>query len=211
MSRCTASPWWVSGWVWTVIGAPVVGLGDCAHDAFDPGREARLVDSALQQPRSHASSRDALHNVADEEVDHRVGHLHAERLVEGRSPVVEVEGDVLVRVAARRHDDVEVGNPGGDLLYAREVAAESHHGRVDDGSHARVGQCGELGDGVVDAVDLVAPLGGIVLLDVRGQHEDVLVDVGAPERRAVNRSIDGVNRGHGVHPRRRATWALEGG
>ena len=67
-------PAWSPGWVWTVIGAPVIrwACADRPHDPLDARGQSGLVDGALQERRLHASVGDPLGDVADEQVDHRV-------------------------------------------------------------------------------------------------------------------------------------------
>ena len=64
-----------------------------------------------------------------------------------------------------------VGDPGDP----GHVPAQAEGGRVDDGVDAGLLQLGQPLDGVVDPFVLVAPHLGVVLQDLRRQHEDVLV------------------------------------
>ena len=131
-----------------------------------------------------------------EHVHHRVGHLGAERLVQRGAAVVEEERHAVVGVQAGGDDDVELGHLLGDPLDPRQVTAQADHGRVDDRADALGGQRAQLGHRVGDPGVLAAPLGGVVLLHVRGEHEDVLVHVGRPEVGGVDRAADGGDLGH---------------
>jgi hypothetical protein len=177
----------------------VVRLGDGAHDPLHTTGQARFVDGALQERGPDAGAGDAVGDVAHEHVHHGIRHGRAERGVEGRTAVMEEERDVFIRVAAGGDDDVEVdllGNP----LDPRDVPAQTDDGRVDDGGDPGGRQGGELGDGVGDPVVLTPPLLGVVLLHVRGQHENVLVH----EHLAQLGGVDGA--GHGGDLRHCSSW-----
>lgn len=85
---------------------PVVRLGDRAHHPLHTRPEAFGVDRALEQRRSDPGVGDALGEVLDEEIDHRVRYLRAHHGVECRSTVLEEERDVGKGVTAGGHHDV---------------------------------------------------------------------------------------------------------
>ena len=174
----------------------VVGRGDRAHHAFDARGHAVLVDGALEHAGPDPGAGDALGDVAHEHVHHRVGHLGAERLVQRRAAVVEEKRHAVVGVQAGGDDDVELGHLLGDPLDPRQVTAQADHGRIDDRADALGGQRAQLGHRVRDPFVLAAPLARVVLLDVRGEHEDVLMHVGRPEVGDLHRAADGRDLAH---------------
>ena len=139
-------------WVWVEMGRPVraVDPGHGPQDPLHPGREARLVGGALEDPGPHPGPGDAVLDVVEEEL---VEHVHA-RGTERRAAVVEVVGEVVVGVEAGGDHDVEL-HLRGHLLDGLDVAAEAHHGEVDDGVDA-----GRLE--LVQAVDGLCHLRGAV-------------------------------------------------
>jgi hypothetical protein len=141
-----------------------VRAGDRAEHPLHAGRQPLLVDRALEHARPDAGAGDALGDVADEEVGHRLLRAAGEE-----------ERHLVERVDAGGDHDVEVGNLLGDPLDPADVSALADHGDVDDRVDAVLGQLAQLADGVGDAPVLLAPLVGIVLLDVGRHHEDVLV------------------------------------
>jgi len=174
----------------------VVGRGDRAHHAFDARGHAVLVDGALEHARPDPGAGDALGDVAREHIHHGVGHLGAERLVQRGAAVVEEKRHAVVGVQAGGDDDVELGHLLGDPLDPRQVTAQADHGRVDDRADALGGQRAQLGHRVRDPFVLAAPLARVVLLDVRGEHEDVLMHVGRPEVGDLHRAADGRDLAH---------------
>ncbi len=177
----------------------LVRPGHCAHHPIHPRGQPLGVDGALEQGGLHTGTGDAVLDIPDEHVDHRVGDFGAGDRVERRTPVVEEERHVVVGVAAGGHDDVQIRKLLRDALDAWDVAAESDHGRVDDGAHSLRCKCAELLDRIGDPRLLVAPLVGVVLLDVGTEHEDVLVQVGAPQGAGLDGPSDGLD--GGAHPR----------
>jgi hypothetical protein len=154
-----------------------------------------VVDRALEEPGPHARAGDAVLDVPHEHVHHRVGDLCTDRRVQGRAAVVEEERDLVVGVAARRHDDVEV-DLLGDPLDPGDVAPQTDHGGVDDRPDARRGELVQLLHRVRHAVVLVPPLLGVVLLDVGAEHEHVLVHQRLAELGGVDGTTDGLDLGH---------------
>jgi hypothetical protein len=183
-------------------GGRQVGPRNGSHNSLDARRQSRNVNCAFQESCSYTSAGNAAFDVANKKVDHGVGNFRCEGLVERRSTMMEEERHVLVGVATSRHNDVEFGDLCRHLLHARKVTSETHHCWIDDRLYARGTERRQLFDGVTNAVVLVAPLVGIVLLDVSGQYKDVFVDVGPSEGRRVDGSIDGLNRGHNASERK---------
>ena len=147
-----------------------VRLCDGAQHPLDAGGHARFVGRALEDRGLDTGVGDALLDVADEHVGHDLGT--AERCA--RPAVVKVDRHVVVGVQPGRDDDVEVGlrRDSGD---PRDVAAEADDREVDDGVDAAGLQFVQPGDRVGDAFGLVAPGFGIVLQDLGGHDEHVLV------------------------------------
>ena len=85
---------------------------------------------------------DALGDIGDEHVHHRVGHLRAERCPSG-DPVEEEEGHLVVGVATGGGGGVrvELRYLFGDALNAGDVQAQPDDGGIDDtaGSPGRRG------------------------------------------------------------------------
>ena len=185
-----------------------VGPGHRPHDPGDPVGHALVVDGALEERGLDPRARDALGDVADEHVHHRIGHLGAQRGRQGRAPVEEEERHLVVGVATGGGNDVQLRNLLGDPLNAGYVAAEAHDGGVCDAPDPLGGEGLELADGVGDAVVLTPPLGRVVLLHVGVQDEDVLVHVGRPEVGGVDRTPDGLNGCHIPHSFRSAAETL---
>ena len=98
---------------------------------------------------------------------------------------MELEWDLVVRVEARRGDDLQVG-AGGHLLDARDVAAEPEHGGVEDRVDPELLELLEIPLRLSDAGVLVPVL--IVDPVLLAEHEDMLVDERPSEVRAVDRS-----------------------
>ena len=174
-----------------------VGLGDSAHHPLDACCHALLVDSALQHPGPHPGAGDPFADVADEHLDHRLRQVGAEHSVERGAAIGEVSRRIVVGVDARRHHQLD-RNLLHDPLDTRDVAAETDHGRVDDGANAGVVRRLEPLDCLRDPGVLVAPLLGVVGLHVRGEDEDVLVHQGDAEVGGVHRPPDCLDRDHAV-------------
>ena len=170
--------------------------GHGPHHPGHPVGHALVVDGALEERRLDSCARDALCDVGDEHVHHRVGHVHTERRRQGRAPVEEEERHLVVGVAARGRDDVELGYLLGDALDARDVPAQAHDGRVGDAADPLGGKGLQLADGVGHPVVLTAPFGRVVLLHVGVENKDVLVHVGRPEVGGVDRTPDALNGCH---------------
>ncbi|BBY23272.1 hypothetical protein MSTO_34770 [Mycobacterium stomatepiae] len=103
---------------------------------------------------------------------------------------MEPQRQVVVGVKPGCDNDIQLGSrrDSGD---AGDVAAEPDHGEVDDGIHAPGLELVEALDGVSDPFLLVAPGFRIVLRDLRGHDEHVLVH----QRHAEIGGIDGSARG----------------
>ena len=159
-----------------------VRLGHGAQHPLDAGGDARLVGRAFEDPGLDAGVGDALLDVADEHLGHDLrAAQHAARTL-----VVEPERYVVVGVKPSRHNDIQSGgrrDPGD----ARDVAAQPDHREVDDGVHAARLELVEPFDGVGDPFFLVAPGFGIVLGNLGGHDEDVLMH----ERDAEVGGVDG--------------------
>ena len=95
-----------------------VGAGHRTQHAFHAGSEPRSVGGALEDSGADPGITDALADLADEEVDHRL--LAAEH--RARTPEVEVHRDLVVGVDARGHDDVDLGHLRRDRRDARDGA-----------------------------------------------------------------------------------------
>jgi hypothetical protein len=168
-----------------------VGGRDGVLDAGLVGREAPLLDDALEERRLDARAPDALADVAQEHLGHRL--VATEHGV--RAPVVQEVRDLVERVEPGGDDDVEV-DLGVDPRHARDVAAEPDHGGVDDRGDAEVAQTAQLVDRVGDPDLLVPVLVAVVLHDVGAQHEHVLVHQRRPEIADVHRTPHRLHRGH---------------
>jgi hypothetical protein len=175
-----------------------VGPRHRAHDPGDPVGHALMVDRALQKCGLHPGAGDALGDVADEHVHHRVRHLHTRGRRQGRTPVGEEEGHLVVGVTARCGDDVQLRHLLRDAPDARDVAAQAHDGGIGDAPNALGREGFELADGIGHPVVLTAPLDRVVLLHVGVEDEDVLVHVGPPEVGGVDRAQDGLDGTHDV-------------
>jgi hypothetical protein len=121
--------------------------------------------------------------------------------------VLEVERHGVVGVDTRRHDDVEV-DLLRDPLDPGDVTADADDGGVDDRVVAGSFHLLELGDGVGDPL-LLVPL-VVVQVDVRGEHEDVLVHEHAAELRGVDGAGDGGDSGHVPQPTRLSAQCRRG-
>ncbi len=162
-------------------------LGDGAQHPLDARGDAGLVGGALEDSRLDAGVGDALLDVADEHVGH---DLRAAQLC-ARALVVEPERYVVVGVKPSRDNDIELGG-GRDAGDARDVAAQPDHGEVDDGVHAAGLEFIEPGDGVGDPLFLVAPGFRIVLRDLGGHDEHVLVHERDAKIGGIDMSASGV-------------------
>ena len=147
-----------------------VRLGDRTQHPLDARRDAGLVGSALEDAGLDAGVGDALLDIADEHVGHdlRAAHLAA------RTQVMEVERHVVVGVKPGCHNDIELSGRR-DARDPRDVATQSDHGEVDDGIHAAGLELVEPGDGVGHPLFFIAPGFRVVLGDLGGHDEYVLV------------------------------------
>ena len=173
-----------------------VGSGYGSHDPGDPVGHALMVDGALEERGLDPGARDALGDVGDEHVHHRVGHLGAQCRRQCRPPVEEEERHLVVGVATGGGNDVQLRHLLGDALDAGYVAAQAHDGGVGDAADPLDGEGLELADGVGHPLVLATPLGRVVLLHVGVEDEDVLVHVGRPEVGGVDCTPDGLNGCH---------------
>ncbi len=122
----------------------LVGLGHRPQHPLDAGGgHPGFVGGALEDCGFHAGVGDALGDVADKHLGHDLRAVQQR----SRSGEVEIHRDVVVGVDPGGHHDLQVGLRGHPL-DARNVAAESDDGRVDDGVHPEGLQFVELGDGV---------------------------------------------------------------
>jgi hypothetical protein len=115
--------------------------------------------------------------------------------IERRAAEAEEVRHRLVGVDAGGDHDVEV-DLLVDALDAWDEPTQSDHGRVDDGVDAEALEFGQPRDRVGDAL-LLVPLVRVVLLDVGGEHEDVLVHEGRAQRGRVDLTS---HRRHHHHP-----------
>src|SRR5450755_186538 len=167
-----------------------VSLGHLPKDALDARGDTRAIGGAFQDAGAHARVGNALTNLSNEYLDHRLGPTHdgawAAKVKEHRH--------VVVGVDAGCHDDVDFGHHIGDRLDPRYVAAQSDDSQVDQRVDAFALELSQFGDGTGSLGRLVPLLGR--LLDVGAEHDDVLVHQGGPQSRPVNRPLDGVDLGH---------------
>lgn len=122
-----------------------VGLADGAQHALHTRGEPLLLDRALEEGCPDTGVRDALAQVAHEQLHHRLGYVEEQP----GTGVVELEGDLVVGVEPRGRDDVDV-HLLVDPLDARQVPTQPDHGRVDDRVDTAGPECGEPLDGVGD-------------------------------------------------------------
>ena len=191
--RCCSSPRRVAAWVCVEIGTPVwrcacaTARSTRSTPGVTPGSSVAHLRIAALMPVP------AMPSVMSR--DEHVGH--GLRAVEQRSRAAEVEvhRHVVVGVDAGGDDDVDVGGRG-DAGDAGDVAAEPDHRQVDDAVHAAGLELAQAGDGVGLALGLVAPDLGIVVDDLGGQHEDVLVHQRHAEVGGVDRSSRGIQLRH---------------
>jgi hypothetical protein len=170
--------------------------GHGPHDPGHPVSHALMIDGALEEGGLDPCVRDALGDVADEHVHHRIGHFRAQRRRKSRAPVVEEERHLVVGVATGGGNDVQPRYLLGDALNAGYVSTQAHDRWVGDAANPLGSECLELADSVGYAVVLTAPLGRVVLLHVGAEDEDVLVHVGPPKVGGVDRTPDGLNGCH---------------
>ena len=178
-----------------MIGAPVSRCvaAQARRFALHPRGQALGLDHALEERRLDPRAGDSVADVVGEVVDHRVTRQVEEQ--SGAAVLVLVR-DLVVRVEAGGHDDVDVGLLGHPL-HARDVAAEPPHRRIEDGVDAERLQFVELGDRVGHPLVLVPPVAFAVVLQVLGgEHEHVLVHERRPHVRGVDRATDGLDGGH---------------
>lgn len=173
-----------------------VGVRHRAQYPLHPGRHAGPVGRALENRGLDAGVRDALGQVADEELAEELGTVDQ---LPG-PPEPEEHRHVVIGVEAGRDDDVDL-----DLLRhlqdAGDVAAQAQHGQVDDRADAAGGDVVELLHRVVDAGSLVPPA-RVVRLHLVVENEDVLVHQRHAEFVGRDRAEDGLDGGAG---RRRST------
>ena len=170
--------------------------GDGAQHPLDAGGDAGFVGGALEDRRLDAGVGDAVLDVADEHLGHGLGS--AER--SAGAEVVEVHRHVVVGVEAGRHDDVQFGGRG-DAGDARKVAAEADDGQVDDGVDAAGLEFVQPDDRVGFALGAVAPGLRVVLHDLGGHDEHVLVHERHAEVGGVDGPCRGVEKWHSVDVR----------
>src|SRR5437660_8786698 len=103
-------------------------LGYCSQNALHSLGHAGRIGCALENSSLDAGVRDALLNVLQEHLYHRLGSF--ERCA--GSAKMEVERDVVVGVNSGRDDDVDGCLPSHSL-DAWNVAAKTDHGEVDHG------------------------------------------------------------------------------
>ena len=163
-------------------------LGDRAQHPLDTRGDAGLVGGALEDAGLDAGVGDSLLDVADEHVGH---DLRAAQHPAG-ALVVEAEWNVVVGVQASRHDDVQVGGRG-DTGDARDVAAQSDHGEVDDGVDAARLQFVEPIDGIGHPFVFVSPCLRVVHRDLGGHDEHVFVHERDAEISGIDRSLSGIH------------------
>ncbi len=168
-----------------------VDPGHGPQHPFHAGGEALFVGGALEDPRTHAGPRNTIFDIVEEVL---VQDVHPARL-ERRRPVVEIVGQIVVGVEAGGHHDVEI-DLLGHLLDELDVAAEAHHGQVDDGADAGLVQLLEALDGLGHAGDRV-PSGGPVRGHLGRADEDVFVHQRGAERAGVHRPAHRVHLTHG--------------
>ncbi len=147
-----------------------VRLRDGPQHPLDAGRHSRFVGGALEDRGLDPGVGDALLDVANEHVGHELGPVE----YCARPAVVKVERYIVVGVQPSRHDDVQVGL-GRDSGDPRNVATETYDREVDDGVDAAGLQFVQPGNRIGDAFGLVTPGFGIVLQDLGGHDEHVLV------------------------------------
>ena len=159
---CCISPVRPAAQVCVEIGTPgrLLGPRGRAQDVLDHRRHAGGVGGALDDGRLHAAVADALRDVADEQVGHRVDAVRAE--VALRHPP-DAGGDDDVHARAARHAEDQV-----------DVAAEIDGGQVDDRADAAAVEVGHLPLGDVEDRGAI-PQVGPVLLHARRARDDVLV------------------------------------
>ena len=155
------------------------------QDPLHPRRDTGFVGGALQDRGLDPGVGDAVLDVADEHLGH---DLRAAERGTG-AQVVEVHRQVVEGVEAGGHHDVQLGGRG-DPGDARKVAAEADHREIDDGVHPARLQLVEPRDGVGLPFGAVAPPLRVVLHDLGGHHEDVLVH----QRDAEIGGVDGAAR-----------------
>ena len=176
--RCCSSPHGSGGvGVWVVMGTPVArwACATARSTRSTPGVMPGRSDAHLRMPARTAGLADALADLADEDVDHRLGPAeNGPRTLE-----VEVHRDFVVGVDTGGHDDVDLRHLFGDGRHPRDVATQSDHGEVDQRVDPVVLELAQLRHGAGLLGRLVPLLRR--LLDLGAQHEDVLVHQGAPE------------------------------
>ncbi len=108
---------------------------DGPEDSLDTRGEAGFVRGALEDAGAHPGTGDPLLDVVEKELVERIdmGGLHRRR------PKVKVVRQVVVRVEAGSHDDVEV-HLGGDLLHEIDVSPQADDGQVHDRPDSGVGE-----------------------------------------------------------------------
>ena len=89
------------------------------------------------------------------------------------------------------------------------VAAEPDHRQVDDAVHAAGLEFVEAADRVGLPLGLLAPDLGIVVVDLRGQHEDVFVHQRHSEVGGVDLSSNGIELRHSADATDAASAAME--
>src|SRR5689334_6793388 len=101
-------------------------LSSGSEDALNARRHTGLVGGALQHAGPHPGIANAALDIAHEHFNHDLG---ASEHGSGTA-VVEIVWDVVVRIDARGHDDLD-GSLLGDSLDARDVASEAEDREVD--------------------------------------------------------------------------------
>ena len=107
---------------------------------------------------------------------------------------MEVHRDLVVGVDARGHDDIDLGHLRRDRRDARDGATQAHDGEVDQRVDTVTLEVPESGHGALPFRLLVPFVSSF--LDLRAEHEDVLVHEGGAEPVALDRSEHGVDLPH---------------
>ena len=183
--RCWSRPRSVAAWVWVEMGTPVRRwVRATARRTFStPGVTPFSSVATLRMAALMSVPWMPFLDVVDEEVGQVVGVA-----------VLEVAGDLVVGVEAGGDDDLHAGCLR-DFVDEGDVAAEAHHGEVDDGRDAVGFRFGELLRRLLDAGGAVPEVGeGFV--EALGADVDVLVHEGEAELRRVDGAGDGVDGRH---------------
>ncbi len=162
-----------------------VCFGHGAQYPLHAGRHTRLVGAAFQDTGFRVRARNAFADVLDEHVHHDFPAFECR----ARAAEVKEERDIVVGVDPGGDYDVQF-RPGRHALDARNITSKAHHGEIHDGLHAARMQLIHAHDSVLDALFFVAPGLRIILHDLGGQHEDVLVHQRDAELPGIDRSAN---------------------